>query len=247
MTKTGKKKQKQKRNNDETGIDDDEEDGDNEIYNSYNEYNYPPEDYCMIENWVGPANMNKTLPLTCLNKHELKQRLMLLRKKGFANTPYKIACSHFYRDYSFKVPLTTTRNMFENVSDENKYHYFSLLNCKLDTGRTHQIRLHLSKCLGLSVVGDRIYSRQDDIKFKSKMKYKKIMDYDWKIEDKLFGFDSDFDNQYRINWLNHDFHALHAKSLSFQHPTSLKQMKFEASLPPMFTKLVKTLSPYRVS
>jgi len=91
----------------------------------------------------------------------------------------------------------------------------SLVECKLETGRTHQIRVHMN-FKGNSILGDRAYG-------KSKKKFKKI---DANIEKKI----NNFNRQ-----------ALHAKSLGFVHPTTGKEIFFEAERPKDFDILIKNL------
>ncbi len=81
----------------------------------------------------------------------------------------------------------------------------SLVECKLETGRTHQIRIHLSE-KGHPVVGDRLYgsdSKLSSIKSQG---------------DRLL-----IDNLNRI--------ALHAKELGFVHPKTRENLFFESELP----------------
>jgi 23S rRNA pseudouridine1911/1915/1917 synthase len=91
----------------------------------------------------------------------------------------------------------------------------SLIECKLETGRTHQIRVHMN-FKGNPILGDKSYG-------KSKRKFKKI---DFNIEKKI----NNFNRQ-----------ALHAKSLGFIHPTTKKEIFFQARRPDDFNKLVRNL------
>jgi len=91
----------------------------------------------------------------------------------------------------------------------------SLIECRLETGRTHQIRVHMN-FKGNPIVGDKSYG-------KSKLKFKKI---NKKIEDEI----NNFNRQ-----------ALHAKSLGFLHPKTNKEVSFEARRPKDFEKLIKSL------
>ena len=94
-----------------------------------------------------------------------------------------------------------TLQIFEN----DKTPTLSLLNCKLETGRTHQIRVHMNY-LGNSIVGDNKY----------KKKYKKIKNINSDLKEKLSN-------------LNRQF--LHAKTLGFIHPSKNKEMIFNSILP----------------
>ena len=91
----------------------------------------------------------------------------------------------------------------------------SLIECKLETGRTHQIRVHMN-FKGNPILGDKSYG-------KSKRKFKKI---DFNIEKKI----NNFNRQ-----------ALHAKSLGFIHPVTKKEIFFEAKRPKDFDNLIKGL------
>ena len=91
----------------------------------------------------------------------------------------------------------------------------SLIECKLETGRTHQIRVHMS-FKGNPIIGDKSYG-------KSKKKFKKI---DPNIEKKINSFNRQ---------------ALHAKSLGFFHPLTKKEVFFEAKRPIDFDTLIKNL------
>ena len=92
----------------------------------------------------------------------------------------------------------------------------SFIECRLETGRTHQIRVHMS-FKGNPILGDKSYG-------KSRKKFKNI---DLKIEKEI----NNFKRQ-----------ALHAKSLGFIHPVTGKEMFFEAKRPKDFDELVKNLN-----
>ena len=101
------------------------------------------------------------------------------------------------------------------VFEDNKTPTFSLVECKLETGRTHQIRVHMTH-LGNNIVGDDKY----------KKKYKKIKNIDFVLED-------------RISKLNRQF--LHAKTLGFVHPKTNKELIFSSILPNELNDLLKML------
>jgi len=100
-----------------------------------------------------------------------------------------------------------------NIKDIPK---ISLIECRLETGRTHQIRVHL-KYKGTSLLGDKQYGKKN-------MKFKKInMDFLNKLSN-LKG------------------QALHAKTLEFIHPTKKKWVNFESKLPMDFKKTLDLLN-----
>jgi len=104
-----------------------------------------------------------------------------------------------------------TIEIFQN----DKTPTLSLVECKLETGRTHQIRAHMTY-LGNSIVGDDKY----------KKKYKKIKNIDLELEDS-------------ISKLNRQF--LHAKILGFIHPKTKEEMIFSSNLPNELNNLLKKL------
>jgi 23S rRNA pseudouridine1911/1915/1917 synthase len=104
-----------------------------------------------------------------------------------------------------------TIEVFEN----DKTPTLSLVECKLETGRTHQIRVHMTH-LGNSIVGDDKY----------KKKYKKIKNIDLELEN-------------LISKLNRQF--LHAKTLGFIHPQTNEEMIFSTILPQELNILLKML------
>ena len=94
----------------------------------------------------------------------------------------------------------------------------SLVECELETGRTHQIRVHLSY-KGNPLVGDKKYG-------KKKLIFRKI------------------DKQLEKILLNFDRQALHAKSLGFFHPKKEKFLYFESELPKDFKKILVFLDKF---
>jgi 23S rRNA pseudouridine1911/1915/1917 synthase len=104
-----------------------------------------------------------------------------------------------------------TIEIFENIKTPT----LSLVECKLETGRTHQIRVHMTY-LGNSIVGDDKY----------KKKYKKIKDVDLELQN-------------LISKLNRQF--LHAKTLGFIHPKTNEEMVFSSILPQDLNILLKKL------
>ena len=99
-----------------------------------------------------------------------------------------------------------------NIKDIPK---ISLIECELETGRTHQIRVHL-KYKGTSLLGDKQYGKKN-------IKFKKIDSEFLKKLNKLSG------------------QALHAKTLEFTHPSTKKWVSFNSDLPEGFKKILNLL------
>lgn len=89
------------------------------------------------------------------------------------------------------------------------YKYVSLIECKLETGRTHQIRVHM-KFIGNTIFGDRDYGGDKVLKNSANPKFKQFVEGCFEICSRQ---------------------ALHAKSLSFTHPSTGKVMELESELP----------------
>jgi 23S rRNA pseudouridine1911/1915/1917 synthase len=106
----------------------------------------------------------------------------------------------------------TTLKVFE-IKDIPK---ISFIECELETGRTHQIRVHMAY-KGCSLLGDQQYGKKN-------LKFKKI--------------NEDFEKKLKI--LNRQ--ALHAKNLGFIHPTTKKFMNFDSKLPQDFKKILDLLN-----
>ena len=104
-----------------------------------------------------------------------------------------------------------TLEIFENDTTPT----LSLVECKLETGRTHQIRVHMS-FLGNSIVGDDKY----------KKRIKKFKNINANIENLILN-------------LNRQF--LHAKTLGFIHPRTKKEIHFSSNLPDELKSLLKML------
>jgi 23S rRNA pseudouridine1911/1915/1917 synthase len=92
----------------------------------------------------------------------------------------------------------------------------SLIACKLETGRTHQIRVHMAH-LGHPLLGDRVYGAG----FKTKAK---------QLREGA---------QHALAALNRQ--ALHARALGFEHPVTGKELLFESDPPDDFKRLIEAL------
>jgi len=116
-------------------------------------------------------------------------------------------------DFNGKKAITNYKTIkVFNIKDIPK---ISLIECELETGRTHQIRVHM-KYKNTSILGDNQYGKKN-------IKFKKI--------------NKDFFKKFSI--LNGQ--ALHAKSLGFIHPFKNKWVNFESELPSDFKKLLDLL------
>ncbi len=94
------------------------------------------------------------------------------------------------------------------------------IECQLETGRTHQVRVHMAH-INHPLVGDPVYNRNNKVSALIKGKPRAAL--------------QSFGRQ-----------ALHARSLGFIHPIEGKPFKFESELPYDMKELLETLDAYRV-
>lgn len=95
----------------------------------------------------------------------------------------------------------------------------SLIECQLETGRTHQVRVHMAH-IGHPLVGDPVYARTS-------------------VAGSIKG-------PARAALQSFKRQALHARMLGFIHPISGKPFKFESDLPYDMKELLEALAPYKV-
>jgi 23S rRNA pseudouridine1911/1915/1917 synthase len=106
-----------------------------------------------------------------------------------------------------------------------RFTYVTLVQCVLETGRTHQIRVHM-KYLGHPLFNDDFYGGDKIVKGTIYSKYKQFVDNCFAICPRQ---------------------ALHAKTLGFTHPTTGKEMYFESDLPPDIAQLIEKWRGYSQS
>ncbi|MDP4208484.1 MAG: RluA family pseudouridine synthase [Bacteroidota bacterium] len=100
--------------------------------------------------------------------------------------------------------------------------YVNLVECKLETGRTHQIRVHF-KYIGHPLFNDELYGGSEILKGTTFSKYKQFVQNCFKILPRQ---------------------ALHAKSLAFEHPASGKWMSFDSDLPDDMQQVIERWRNY---
>jgi len=100
--------------------------------------------------------------------------------------------------------------------------YVSLIELKLETGRTHQIRAHM-KYLGHPLFNDAMYGGNEPLKGTVFSKYKQFVDNCFKVIPRQ---------------------ALHAKTLGFIHPGTKKFVQFDSDLPSDFKEVIEKWENY---
>ena len=92
----------------------------------------------------------------------------------------------------------------------------SLIYCRLETGRTHQIRIHLSE-MGLPIINDPIYTNQNKKRVAKSKELVKAIEFSKRL-------------------------ALHAFELGFTHPTTQEKLYFKCDWPDDLLNLVEFLN-----
>ena len=103
--------------------------------------------------------------------------------------------------------------------------YVTLVECKLETGRTHQIRAHF-KHIGHTLFNDERYGGNDILKGTTYTKYKQFVENCFKILPRQ---------------------ALHAKTLGFRHPITKEMMQFDSEIPEDMSKCLNKWKTYTIN
>ena len=103
-----------------------------------------------------------------------------------------------------------------------KFYFCTLIECRLETGRTHQIRAHMSH-IGHPIFSDEKYGGDKLLKGTALPKFKQFIDNAFKLMPRQ---------------------ALHATELGFVHPTTGESMFFKQELPEDFKGLYEKIKKY---
>ena len=106
-----------------------------------------------------------------------------------------------------------------------RFNYLTLVECQLETGRTHQIRAHM-KHIGHPIFSDARYGGDKILKGTTFTKYKQFIMNCFKACPR---------------------HALHAKSLGFTHPKTVEQHRYESVLPEDMQEVIRKFEAYTSS
>jgi 23S rRNA pseudouridine1911/1915/1917 synthase len=139
------------------------------------------------------------------------------KNTGTIDAPLGRAPNHRTRQAVVKQTQPDARHAITHYDVLERFGaHASLVECRLETGRTHQIRVHMAY-IGCPLIGDQDYG----LAFKTKAN---------KLPDGLRAKVEAFGRQ-----------ALHARLLAFEHPATGKVMRFEADMPADMAGLVKGL------
>ena len=114
------------------------------------------------------------------------------------------------------------KHAITNYEILEKFRYVTYLKCKLDTGRTHQLRVHL-KHIGHTIFNDERYNGNIILKGTTFSKYRQFIDNCFKICNRQ---------------------ALHAKILGFFHPDTNKWLEFDSEIPNDMSQVIDKWRKY---
>ena len=103
-----------------------------------------------------------------------------------------------------------------------RFGYVTLVECRLETGRTHQIRAHM-KHIGHPLFGDERYGGMEILRGERSATYKAFINNCFKVCSRQ---------------------ALHARTLGFVHPKTKQQMDFTSEWPDDLTQLIEKWRGY---
>ncbi|KNH07390.1 RNA pseudouridine synthase [Perkinsela sp. CCAP 1560/4] len=170
---------------------------------------------------------NYSLDIPCLRK--IRMRATLTNVEGTGSECVSIQ----YHSTDTEIPITCTDES-DNVSPWTKgaksahttvalLHHddslgLSFIQCKLETGRTHQIRVHVST-LGCPILGDKLYGQSNE----------RFLQLTRREIEPLFDIPGSALQSGRMAQENIPGHLLHACEISFRHPTTNEVMTFTTS------------------
>ena len=172
---------------------------------------------CCITARTRPAQQHL---VQALEAREIKRTYLAL-VQGIIELPGKISAPigrHPRRRTAMTV-LSSGRHALTHYQPIAHYPKHTLLELQLDTGRTHQIRVHM-KHLGHPIVGDSLYGH-------THMPSKS------------------YPETARKYLSQYPYQALHAMQIEFTHPITAQPMKFKAPLPDVFKILIQSLEPVK--
>jgi 23S rRNA pseudouridine1911/1915/1917 synthase len=103
-----------------------------------------------------------------------------------------------------------------------RFGYITMVECKLETGRTHQIRVHFQH-IGHPLFNDKDYGGDEILKGTTFTKYKQFIQNCFRIMPRM---------------------ALHAKTIGFEHPTTHKRMEFDSPIPDDISQVIEKWRRY---
>jgi 23S rRNA pseudouridine1911/1915/1917 synthase len=149
--------------------------------------------------WGAPSNLKGTIDANLARSRTNRQKIAVVKTSG------RHAVTHW--------------QVKERFGNADQPALASLMECRLETGRTHQIRVHMAH-LNHPLIGDNDYGSG----YKTKIN---------RLEDPLKSLVGGFSRQ-----------ALHAGLLAFEHPADGRTLRFESPYPADFAELLSGLQKF---
>lgn len=159
--------------------------------------------------------------------HTVHRRYIALVWGDFDNESGTIT-GHVGRHQRFRKLFTTYpdgeygKEAITHYKVLERFNYVTMVECRLETGRTHQIRVHM-QYIGHPLFNDDFYGGDRIVKGTVFTKYKQFVDNCFAICPR---------------------HALHARELGFIHPVTREQVYFESKLPVDMEQLIEKWRKY---
>ena len=159
--------------------------------------------------------------------HTVHRRYVALVWGDFENEEGTIT-GHVGRHQRFRKLFTTYpdgehgKDAITHYKVLERFNYVTLVECRLETGRTHQIRVHM-QYIGHPLFNDDFYGGDKIVKGTIFTKYKQFVDNCFAICQRQ---------------------ALHAKELGFIHPTTRQPVHFESNVPDDMEKVIEKWRRY---
>ncbi|UYQ93916.1 RluA family pseudouridine synthase [Chitinophaga horti] len=159
--------------------------------------------------------------------HTVQRRYMALVWGNFEEDEGTIV-AHVGRHQRFRKIMTAYpdgeygKEAITHYKVLERFNYVTLVECRLETGRTHQIRVHMQH-IGHSLFNDDTYGGDRIVKGTVFTKYKQFVDNCFEVMPR---------------------HALHARTLGFIHPRTRKEVHFESPVPDDFTAVLEKWRRY---
>lgn len=162
-------------------------------------------------------------------KHSIHRRYVALAW-GHFEQPEGTITAHIGRNLRFRKKMDAFpdgehgKHAVTHYKVLEQFHYVSLLEYRLETGRTHQIRVH-SRLIGHPLFNDATYGGDRVVKGTIYTKYKQFVENCFRLLPRQ---------------------ALHARELGFIHPGTREEMRFEAPIPDDMQAVIEKWRKYIV-
>ncbi|MCR8613134.1 MAG: RluA family pseudouridine synthase [Mycoplasma sp.] len=136
-----------------------------------------------------------------LENHDIKRTYVAIvhGKLEFKLTHVNLPIGRSFKDRKkMVVREQKSKNAITHIQVLKSFNDYSLVECKLETGRTHQIRVHLSH-INHPIVGDPVYGKDDAEKFGQYL-HAKALEFNHPITNEKISLEIDLPNYFKEKW-----------------------------------------------